>query len=490
MGANADFLYEIVDGAVIITKYVGEHEQMVIPEAIDGYPVRIIGAEAFAENGGELSSVTIPSSVREIGDGAFKFCLGLMELNIQEGLEVLGTDVVLVTPISELYLPSTVHTIKKPHELGGLKLNISPDNPHYYSDGYGLYQKQPEGDILLAVDLRGERKNYHIPEGTRIIGQGALCGEETIEEVWCPSTLRVIEEEAFESCRRLRTIHFNKGLEYIGTNAFSYCALSGELVLPDSLKFLGETVFNNTFDWDRYEDGLTTISIAKENPYFVCDEDGLYRVLADGTLELIRYFGKKQTWRIPNRVTCIGPHAFRRAPFKEVTIPITVTQIKERAFLENSNILAMNLEQDDAKIYIPRTPVYRKDEITGLLGCEKSKYCYDYHKYDQLWNTYLYMEDQAGMASFRLKYPQDLSAEKEQFYRDWLFEHLGEVMEDVALREDRQRLAELSEIGYFTNETIDDAIEVLNVNQKTELLGFLMEYKQNYLEVEDFDFSL
>lgn len=490
MRETADFLYEIVEDTVTIIKYIGEHQQMVIPEQIDGYPVGSIGPEAFAENGGELESVTVPSSVKEICDGAFKFCLGLMELNLSEGLEILGTDVVLVTPIGELNLPASVHTIRQPHELGGLKLNISPDNPYYYSDGYGLYEKHPEGNILLAVDLRGERKEYHIPEGTRVIGQGALCGEETIEEVWCPASLRVIEEEAFESCRRLKTVHFNEELEAIGTNAFSYCAITGNVIMPTALQSLGETVFTNTFDWDRYEDGLNAITITRDNPHFYSDEDGFYRVLEDGSLELVRYFGKKQTWRIPDRVSRIGAHAFRRAKVREVTIPITVKQVGERAFWENPNILALNVEQDETRIYIPRTPVYRKDEVTRLLNGRDETYRYNYQRYDALWSTYLYMEDQAGMASFRLKYPRELSDQQEAFYRSWLSEHLTEVMEDVAVREDRERLSELTEIDYFNGDNIDDAIEVLNIHQKTELLGFLMEYKQNHLETEEFDFSL
>ncbi len=490
MRETADFLYQITDGAVTIIKYTGEHQQMLIPEEIEGYPVRVIGPEAFAENGGELTSVSVPSSVREIGDGAFKFCLGLVELNLSEGLEILGTDVVLVTPIGELNLPSTVHTIRQPHELGGLKLNISQDNPYYYSDGYGLYKKHSSGDTLLAVDLRKERREYRIPEGTCIIGQGALCGEETIEEVWCPDSLRIIEEEAFESCRRLKIVHFNPGLEAIGTNAFSYCAITGNVSMPQGLTTLGETVFTNTFDWDRYEDRLESMDISNDNPYFYSDDDGFYRVLEDGSLELVRYFGKKQTWRIPDRVSRIGAHAFRRAKVREVTIPHTVKSVGERAFFENPNILALNIEQDQTRIYIPRTPVYRKDEVTGLLRKGNEDYRYDYRGYDALWSSYLYMEDQAGMACFRLKYPLELSDEKEQLYRSFLADHLTEVMEDVAVREDRERLAELTDIDYFNGDNIDNAIEVLNLHQKTELLGFLMEYKQNYLQTEEFDFSL
>ncbi len=487
---HKDYLYEVADGAITITKYTGEQEKVCVPQEIDGLPVRVIGQEAFADNDGDLSSVIVPGSVREIQDGAFKFCLGLQELIFSEGLEVLGTDVVLVTPISELYIPSTVHTIHNPHDLGGLKLNIAAENPYYYSDGYGLYEKHPDGDTILAVDLRGESTGYRIPEGTRVVGRGAFCGQEAIEEVWCPDSLRVIEEEAFESCRKLRKVHLNQGLEVIGTNAFSYCALEGQLSLPVSLKSLGKCVFTNTFNWDKYKDELEQIIIPAENDCFETDRDALYRKLEDGSLELLRYFGKDQYWRIPDRVSAIGPQAFRRAEVKEVTIPASVQNVGEKAFTENPNILALNVEQDQTKVYVPRIPVYRREEVTNLLRSGKEDVRYDYQEYDKLWSTYLYVQDQAGMAAFRLKYPLELSDEKADFYRDWLEEHLTEVMEDLAAREDRERLSELTQIGYFHESNIEDALEILNAGGKTELLGFLMEYKQNNIATEDFDFSL
>ena len=488
---TADFLYEIIEEEVTITKYCGNHQHVRIPEIIDGLPVRVIAPEAFAENDGELESVTVPGSVREIGDGAFKFCLGLQELKIEEGLEILGTDVVLVTPITELHIPSTVHTIRNPHELGGLMLHIAEGNPYYFSDGYGLYEKHPEGNKILAVDLRGDRTTYSVAEGTTVIGQGAFCGEEYLEEIWLPESLRIIEEEAFESCRKLKYVHFNEGLTSIGTNAFSYCALTGVVELPSTLEMLGETVFTNTFDWDRYEDALTQICISRENPHFYADSNGLYRVLADGSLELLRYYGVDQIWKMPDNVGRIGSHAFRRSQVKEVTIPETVKEVGEKIFWETGNLLSLKIEQDDTCVYIPRTPIYRKDEVSNLLHKTGDvAYRYDYLAYDELWPTYLYMEDQAGMAIFRLRYPLELSSEKKAFYQDFLDAHLTEVMEDVAAREDRERLVELSQIGYFTSANIDDAIEVLNRCGKTELLGYLMEYKEENIEVDEFDFVL
>jgi hypothetical protein len=75
--------YEIVDGnSVTITEYTGEAETLNIPELIQGLPVTIIGDYAFF-NCGNLTSITIPSSVTVIGgDAAFFGCFNLTSINV------------------------------------------------------------------------------------------------------------------------------------------------------------------------------------------------------------------------------------------------------------------------------------------------------------------------------------------------------------------------------------------------------------------------
>ena len=78
-----------------------------------------IGLRAFEDSG--LESVTLPSSVRVIRQGAFRKCrrLGIAVLN--EGLEVLGTDenqngdqygVFEESSLSTITLPSTLRRIE------------------------------------------------------------------------------------------------------------------------------------------------------------------------------------------------------------------------------------------------------------------------------------------------------------------------------------------------------------------------------------------
>jgi hypothetical protein len=78
--AQAQLQYTIADGQVTITNYTGGG-QVTIPSTINGYPVTAIGTNAFQYRY-LLSSVTIPDSVTNIGDGAFLNCFGLTNFDV------------------------------------------------------------------------------------------------------------------------------------------------------------------------------------------------------------------------------------------------------------------------------------------------------------------------------------------------------------------------------------------------------------------------
>lgn len=78
----------IVDNEVVITScetiISGDH---IIPETIDGYPVTNIG-EAFVECV-NLTSITIPGTVKTVGDYAFSDCFELISVIFSEGVTKL-----------------------------------------------------------------------------------------------------------------------------------------------------------------------------------------------------------------------------------------------------------------------------------------------------------------------------------------------------------------------------------------------------------------
>ena len=70
----------------VAPNYSGE---LVIPEKIDGLPVRKIMPAAFSMCQ-SLTSVHIPSSVREIGERAFSWCTSLTNVTFKEGVTTIG----------------------------------------------------------------------------------------------------------------------------------------------------------------------------------------------------------------------------------------------------------------------------------------------------------------------------------------------------------------------------------------------------------------
>ena len=80
--------YENHDGEITITGYSGSSSVIEIPNFIEGCPVKEIGDYAFKDK--KIVKLTIPLSVRRIGDGAFMGGLSIEELTIVNHLTELG----------------------------------------------------------------------------------------------------------------------------------------------------------------------------------------------------------------------------------------------------------------------------------------------------------------------------------------------------------------------------------------------------------------
>lgn len=146
-------------------EYSGE---VVIPESVTDngttYPVTGIGFYAFA--GSDLSSVTIPSTVTEIGYGSFSGCAKLT-----------GVDI-----------PNTVTTLG-----GNAFSNCS---------------------LLESVA---------IGSSVTTISQYAFAHCPKLKEITIPNTVTTIEEDAFYQCTGLVSVVIGSGVTTIGIGAFNVC---------------------------------------------------------------------------------------------------------------------------------------------------------------------------------------------------------------------------------------------------------------------------
>ena len=190
---------------------------IVIPEKIKfeevEYPVEGIASNAFkgkmtGRNVGP-TSVSIPSTIKTIGNSAFSFC-GLLKA-------------VYITDLSAwCNIAFDENQIQ-----GNYSENIS--NPLYYAQH--LY-------------LNGEEVvNLVIPDGVKEIKKGAFWRDSIFTSISIPNSVEVIGKKCFEGCKGVVSIYIPEGIKTIGSGTFSGCSSLSSFTIPNSITEIEEYTF-------------------------------------------------------------------------------------------------------------------------------------------------------------------------------------------------------------------------------------------------------
>ena len=203
-----------------------------------------IEGNAF-ENCTSLSgTLNLPESLKSIGYRAFYGCGFSGQLVLPNELEYLGEaafcragsfvgDLRIPDQITELY----ASTFGYSGFTGTLNLNnVIKLNSTRNSDSYG--------GVFTDCRFKGE---LVIPEGTVIIPFMSFY-QNQFTTVKLPSTLKVIESEAFAYSQRIaEPIVFPEGLVVIEANAFVYCNQLQGIELPSTLQTIQSSAFRDCY---------------------------------------------------------------------------------------------------------------------------------------------------------------------------------------------------------------------------------------------------
>lgn len=254
-----DFFYEIIDGnqVALIRENSSSYQDLTtveIPANVnvgnDTYYVTSIGARAFYQRT-NLESVTFPWTIKSIGDYAFYKCTGLTGvLQLNEGLESIGSYAFAYCTMTGAIFPYSVTSIgdgpfayctslTQFRRASGQHIN-----PKFIVQNGVVFSNRGEAIYALAIFPGGKATTYTVPNGTVEIGAHAFRGS-IVNTITLPTTVKKINDYAFDHCAALTSIEVNKGVTTIGSNAFSNCTSMTAVILPSTLTSLGARAFYN-----------------------------------------------------------------------------------------------------------------------------------------------------------------------------------------------------------------------------------------------------
>lgn len=124
-------------------------------------------------------------------------------------------------------------------------------------NGNDEYVVIPEGTTIIAEDaFRGKPiLSVQIPDSVQVIGARAFA-ETALEEIILPRSLKFLQCKTFYNCKKLHRVVLPEGLIGIGKDVFECCSELKELTVPDSVRYLYGSYFED-------EESVTEYSFEK-----------------------------------------------------------------------------------------------------------------------------------------------------------------------------------------------------------------------------------
>ncbi|MCD8238022.1 MAG: leucine-rich repeat domain-containing protein [Clostridiales bacterium] len=410
----------IEDGITSIGSFAFDGSGTVETITING-SIRSIGNAAF--RGSAITSITLPDSLKSIGDYSFQSCNNLTTFNIPvnvssvesrafvtcQNLESITVDENNSSFCSEngiLYNKDMTRIYATGMANPNITNLVIPDSVSYISkDAFEgcsaietliIHEEGSDAYIYLANNAFAgceNLKSADIYGTTYELTSWLFTGCTGLESVTIPTSVNNIRAYAFENCSSLKTVNYSgseddwnginiyEGNEYL-TNAYetgdiTYTIENGVLTISGTGRMPNYDNDENRAPWaDSYDDvtsiviesGVTSIGDnAFNNSWSVESISIADTVKSIGSGAFISSGLKSITF--PNSVTSIGSYAFQYCNgLTTVNIPASVTDIEDCVFCICANLETITVDEDSESYCSVDGVLYTKD-MTRIVAC-------------------------------------------------------------------------------------------------------------------------
>ena len=296
-----------------------------------------------------LTTVSLPDTVEEIGCCAFQQCKNLQSITLPKGLTTLGNDA--------FYLCSALQSITVPtgnvnfKSKDGVLFSADEKTLLYYPAGNPrtAYTVPQSVSSLAPKAFAGNRLTaLTLPDSLRTIGRYAFLCSAALTGIDLPNGVTTLGDEAFQQCAALTHVTLPNTLTAIGWSEFVHCTALQSVEIPASVTQIGTCAFTDC-------PALESFSVDMDNPAF-CSVDGVlysrdmtrlicypggsprtFYTVPDGvqTLESWSMYdtGRLAELILPDSITTLSTHdVIKRQQLKTVHIPSSVQTIDSDFF--------------------------------------------------------------------------------------------------------------------------------------------------------------
>ena len=313
-----------------------------------------IGTNAFSECR-SLGEVTLPSSIRFIGFGAFAYS-SLKSLILPEGLDSIGAAAFRDSDLKEITLPKSLRVLESTvfyrcYSLTKVRIlsNVITSIPESSFGSCSALREIniPESVISIGSSAFMQTTSLgivNIPSKVKAIGSSCFYNS-GISSIDIPDAVTELDGQMFYGCKNLKTIKLPSSLRSLNKQMFRGCTSLESINIPDGITSIPQYAFAECTSLTsvRFPTSLQSIG---DNSFMKCTSlesiqipEGVTKIWGEA------FYGCNLSNIIfPTTLESIGGWAFGLGNIKELTLPVSLKEIGSYVFddIQLESVVCLN----------------------------------------------------------------------------------------------------------------------------------------------------